>query len=539
MPPKRRTDSTGEHKEDKPTVKALALEYLDSLDSPTELSAKAFAIAVASKMPTARHKHLVLEWNQLRAQHMDPAKGSHLQEAFAAAPMLSLEMIKRYIDEHFAPSSSGLDQIALSKVSNAPSPASGPLARAKRARSGPALSPSTTSQSTTGSSRSSSSSSSSLSSSAVQRMADEFVQHYKEYTGRDWTLPSGTIADQILCSHIRTLTKESVLHSFVIQRTRPLLSLFDAIDADAFQKHIADSDKSEAQGQLINWQRATIEQYDASPKEIWNKLKGGWATSDLPQDVDASVAFSFRCSVYQTLLDLATVYRTHQYRLPQGKKESWYTTKVWGFLWKIIDAGGVLEYEPGEATSAASSLRKNSERDLESKQSQGRKIDGIVSCLATNLEICAVEAGKLDQGQSGTKILQDSVKMAKVLKDMFDAIHTRSNGSEAVKRELRTYGLLISGTRIDFVSFRHLEGRFFRMQTEDSVTLPPVWDEHGVSSKTIVAVVYKLMLFKSRVEKMANNIALWVQVSLDITASPDDSRPIVATMTTPGNSPRR
>ncbi|KAI9240499.1 MAG: hypothetical protein BYD32DRAFT_433951 [Podila humilis] len=403
MPPKRRTDSTGEHKEDKPTVKALALEYLDSLDSPTELSAKAFAIAVASKMPTARHKHLVLEWNQLRAQHMDPAKGSHLQEAFAAAPMLSLEMIKRYIDEHFAPSSSGLDQI-----------------------------------STTGSSRSSSSSSSSLSSSAVQRMADEFVQHYKEYTGRDWTLPSGTIADQILCSHIRTLTKESVLHSFVIQRTRPLLSLFDAIDADAFQKHIADSDKSEAQGQLINWQRATIEQYDASPKEIWNKLKGGWATSDLPQDVDASVAFSFRCSVYQTLLDLATVYRTHQYRLPQGKKESWYTTKVWGFLWKIIDAGGVLEYEPGEATSAASSLRKNSERDLESKQSQGRKIDGIVSCLATNLEICAVEAGKLDQGQSGTKILQDSVKMAKVLKDMFDAIHTRSNGSEAVKRELRT-----------------------------------------------------------------------------------------------------
>lgn len=79
-------------------MKVLALNYLNSLDSPVELSAKAFAIAVTSKMPTARHKHLVLEWNQLRAQHMDPVKGSHLQEAFAAAPMLSLEMIKSYIN---------------------------------------------------------------------------------------------------------------------------------------------------------------------------------------------------------------------------------------------------------------------------------------------------------------------------------------------------------------------------------------------------------------------------------------------------------
>ncbi|KAF9324542.1 hypothetical protein BG006_000437 [Podila minutissima] len=370
-------------------------------------------------------------------------------------------------------------------------------------------------------------------------MGDEFMQHFGEYSGRDWTLPSGTIADRILCNHIRTLSKESALHSFVIQRTRPLLSLFQDNDVNAFQNYISDSDRSETQDQLTDWQRATIQQYEASPKEIWDKLQGGWATKDLPQDVDASVAFSFRCVVYQAILDLATVYRSHHYRLPQGKKESWYTTKVWGFLWKIIDGGGVLEYEPGETTSAASSLRKNSERDLESKQSQGRKIDGIVSCSATNLEICAVEAGKLDQGQSGTKILQDSVKMAKVMKDMFDAIHTRSNGSEDVKRELRTYGLLISGTRIDIVSFRHLEGRFYRMQTEDSVTLPPVWDEHGVSSKTIVALVYKLMLFKSRVERMAHKIALWVQVSLDTKASPDDSRPIVATLTTPGSSPRR
>ncbi|KAF9299825.1 hypothetical protein BGZ74_008600 [Mortierella antarctica] len=538
MPPKRRTDSPGEDKHDKPTVKAMALEYLDSLASPSALSPKAFAIAVTSRMPTARHKHIVLEWNQLRSQYMDPANSSHLQEVFATAPILSLEMIKTYLDEEFAPTHSGRDQRSPPAFVT-PSPISGSLARAKRARAGPALSPSTTSQSTTGSQRSSSSSSSSLSSSAVQRMGDEFMQHYREYTGRDWTLPSGTIADQILCNHIRTLSKESALHSFVIQRTRPLLSLFQDTDMNAFQNYITDSDRSETQDQLKDWQRATIQQYEASPKEIWDKLQGGWATNDLPQDVDVSVAFSFRCAVYQAILDLATVYRSHQYRLPQGKKESWYTTKVWGFLWKIIDAGGVLEYEPGETTSAASSLRKNSERDLESKQSQGRKIDGIVSCSATNLEICAVEAGKLDQGQSGTKILQDSVKMAKVMKDMFDAIHTRSNGSEDVKRELRTYGLLISGTRIDFVSFRHLEGRFYRMQTEDSVTLPPVWDEHGVSSKTIVALVYKLMLFKSRVERMAHKIALWVQVSLDTKASPDDSRPIVATLTTPSSSPRR
>ncbi|KAI1288700.1 hypothetical protein EDD11_009702, partial [Mortierella claussenii] len=274
------------------------------------------------------------------------------------------------------------------------------------------------------------------------------------------------------------------------------------------------------------------------PKDIWPILQSGWATNSSSSEIDVSTGFSFCLSVHQVMLDLATVYRNYHYVLPKGKPEACYRTKIWGFLWKIIDANGILEMELGEVTSSASSSRKNAERILETKQYQGRKIDGIVTCCATNLEICAMEAGKVDQGSNGTKVLQDSVKMAKVLKDMFDAVCSRSTQPESIRTELRMYGLLISGLRMDFISFRYMEGRFYRMQTENTINLPPVWDDEGVVSKTIVALVFKIISFKGRMERMSGKITKWTQASVDTKAIPENW-PMIATLTTPVSSPRR
>jgi hypothetical protein len=40
---------------------------------------------------------------------------------------------------------------------------------------------------------------------------------------------------------------------------------------------------------------------------------------------------------------------------PAGKPEACCRSKVWGFLWKVIDMRGIIEMEVGEATFTASS----------------------------------------------------------------------------------------------------------------------------------------------------------------------------------------
>ncbi|KAG0197929.1 hypothetical protein BGX28_008579 [Mortierella sp. GBA30] len=540
MPPKRKS-----HDGKDSNLESVILEYLKGLDTPATLSAKDFVVAVKTKLPTTRNKHIVLEWNRIRSQHITSDEDDTLKQAFTKEPILSVEVVKDWVEEVFTPSSHhGQEPSERPHASDTV-----PALRTKRKRAAGSSPTSSTSQSvstsrssqhvTTPRSSASSSSSSTLSTEAILRMDDEFMRHYEEFAGVDWTLPSGSIVDQVLRDYIRTLSKESTLHSFVISQTRSLLPRFDPEDRRAFSKTVSESDAcTDEDVPMSEWKKAKLGQYQVTPKNIWSILQSGWTRNDVSSEIDTPTALSFCCLVHQVMLDLATVYRNYQYRLPKGKPEAWYRTKIWGFLWKVIDANGILEMELGEVTSAASSLRKNAERILETKQYQGRKIDGVVICCVTNLEICAMEAGKADQGSNGTKVLQDSVKMAKVLKDMFDAVCSRSTQPESIRTDLRMYGLLVSGLRMDFISFRYMRGRFYRMQTENSINLPPVWDDEGLVSETIVALVSKIISFKERMERMSGKITRWTQASAD-TRAVTENWPIIATLTTPVSSPRR
>jgi len=57
--------------------------------------------------------------------------------------------------------------------------------------------------------------------------------------------------------------------------------------------------------------------------------------------------------------------------------------------------------------------------------------------------IVALEAGKLDQGTSGTK----------VLKDMMDAVCARTTDPTTVRSKLKRYGLQISDQKFNFYDF--------------------------------------------------------------------------------------
>ncbi|KAF9435749.1 hypothetical protein BGZ76_005612, partial [Entomortierella beljakovae] len=81
-------------------------------------------------------------------------------------------------------------------------------------------------------------------------------------------------------------------------------------------------------------------------------------------------------------------------------------TQIWGFLPVFFGSGGILEFQP-EFTSTASTIRKNIDRKFPGKQISGKRVDASIICSATRLELCAIEAGKIDIGPTGTKILTD------------------------------------------------------------------------------------------------------------------------------------
>ncbi|KAF9381520.1 hypothetical protein BGX21_002084 [Mortierella sp. AD011] len=140
--------------------------------------------------------------------------------------------------------------------------------------------------------------------------------------------------------------------------------------------------------------------------------------------------------------------------------------------------------------------------------------------------------GKIDRGPNGTKILKDSRKLSKILKDMYDIIYCHCERKEEVQKELRVYGLLISGLRMDFVSLRYVRGRYHWMEMEQNILFPPVWDDGGVVSPTITAVLSRLIAFKGRIEQMSEKVTRWTQTP-GLQGTNLDSEPIVATLSLP------
>ncbi|KAF9359843.1 hypothetical protein BGX34_008104, partial [Mortierella sp. NVP85] len=214
--------------------------------------------------------------------------------------------------------------------------------------------------------------------------------------------------------------------------------------------------------------------------------------------------------IHEAILGVHSFYMNQSYKLPKQQSEAWYRIKLWGFLTNFIDAGGKLEYQPGETTCRATMLRMNLVRDLETRHQQGPRVDGMITSSITQMEMCAIEAGKVDEGTTGTKVLHDCRKLAKTMKDMFDLICNRCPAD--CRRQLATFGILLSGANISFVSLRYVDGRYYRLHVESSISFPPTWDDEGIVSPTIITLMTKLVHFKQRVEQMAKDVAVWVQV---------------------------
>ncbi|KAF9353436.1 hypothetical protein BGX26_008801 [Mortierella sp. AD094] len=343
-----------------------------------------------------------------------------------------------------------------------------------------------------------------------------------------------------------TLSVESALHSFVLDQTEVVATLLNEKDWESFEKEINRTDLPEETEVLSEWKLQEIARYSKGPNGVEDVIFCGLnhiKENALDKRVDYADVKGFSKRLYGAMFRLSTLYEinNNNLELVESRLESWYSTRVWGILIDLIYEGSTwLTFRPGEVCSSASSLRRNKGRDLETRKASGRKIDGILRCTKADVEICAIEVGPKDEGETGTKVLKDGRKVGKLLKDMFDHICTKS--LRDIRSELRVYGLLVSGLRVEFISFKYLPGRFNRLTRENTLYLPSSWDEESV--RAILLLVKEMLLFRNRMEamaKLAYNATLPDKESYLLSSSRHVTPPPshVRTLSTPRNSPKQ
>ncbi|CAG8544855.1 12209_t:CDS:1 [Funneliformis caledonium] len=164
-----------------------------------------------------------------------------------------------------------------------------------------------------------------------------------------------------------------------------------------------------------------------------------------------------------------------------SRLEGWYQHNVWS---PIIDpAFRNLEIDliRGESSSTASSDRKNNDMDCEEDRKKiGRKGDCIFRLIGDRLEFGAIEAGKKWEGKSGRKYIIDSLKLSKMLRDMFVQLAKECDDDEPIVRKLQTVGMLHSGNRFQLLTLDVPKGyicrikRFAFQEVASHINNPPL-----------------------------------------------------------------
>ncbi|KAF9974729.1 hypothetical protein BGZ73_001812 [Actinomortierella ambigua] len=504
------------------SIECAAASYFLSLNDASDISGKRFAAFLRSRQPWVRNKKIVLAWAKLKA-HASSNEGP-FQQAFLDTALLTIDDIPGLAGDETEPRD--LEE----QTDHTEKP------KAKRRRSkvtddkegdNSTISKSGSNSSSNGSnnSNSSSSSGSTLTVKRLRRMHDEYLHNFDDYSGLPWLLPSGTNVDKVIHQHVQSLKKESPLHSFVISNVRTVVDLFTSEDRAAVAQELA---RKKDGSPTTEAETAFMSQYLTTPHATQSALSYGWQSSAADSALDAST----KMALYYAMMQIYMTYQQENLKLSTSQSESWYITMLWAFLPTIFKMGGRLDHQPGEVVSEASALRKNVDRDLESRRVHGRKLDGVVSCTVTGLELGAIEAAKADAGPQGTKSLSDSRKLAKVMKDMHDRVAAKA--SDDIRDKLQTFGLLLARNKVTIYTLRRLPGRHYQLVDDGSYTFPITWDARGLGAKAIVALLARLVVLKKEMEEMADRVVEWTQPGV----GGFERDVVVRTMTTPLSSPR-
>ncbi|KAG0265736.1 hypothetical protein DFQ27_000387 [Actinomortierella ambigua] len=242
-----------------------------------------------------------------------------------------------------------------------------------------------------------------------------------------YTSKSSACLDEVVAQYVRTLSRESALHSFVVDMPSTVINLFkDHEDKSALNEALV-TRAGERQKIISAAEEELLRLYDEAPSKVEERLSRGWQSVGAPDG--QALEERQRGLIHVALHLMFLVYQRHHFELPQSASESFYLQILWGFFPTIFLGERSPLYRPGEVHSQSSALRKNGHRKAEGTETQavGQTVDGLIVSSSTILELCVIEAANKDVGQNGTKALSDTRKIAKELKNTFDCVCAKDN----------------------------------------------------------------------------------------------------------------
>ncbi|KAF9192570.1 hypothetical protein BGZ49_003402 [Haplosporangium sp. Z 27] len=380
----------------------------------------------------------------------------------------------------------------------------------------------------------------SLSSSSFCAMNECFQRNFNLFSSSSWTFTNGVCFDEVLFKETILLRKESALHSFIVdaRESNLLRRLFLGDYNGAIQERLNEMN-NRGSFQLEDWQVKVIKAFDSIStvdraifEGINSIVSTGGAEPDGYKEFSKAVFFFF--------VNIVKFYSENgtNNKLPETMLERLYMT-LWGLFFNmLVEKDGPIKLKIGEIYSAASAQRRNVERVHENRQANGRKIDAIFYCnIGSNFEVGAAEAGRKDNSGNGTKELDDSVKISKVMKDMLDFVCTGAciNGSDISeeRKKMEIYGFLMSGLSIEFTSLKHLGGRYFYLNRENKEVLPD-----RLTDITILKIRRILIEFLELKIRMENIVKQLDELVNGPGSRSKQAHQISPTLTTPPSSPK-
>ncbi|CAG8759656.1 2596_t:CDS:2, partial [Acaulospora morrowiae] len=215
--------------------------------------------------------------------------------------------------------------------------------------------------------------------------------------------------------------------------------------------------------------------------------------------------------IFNTFIWFFHVYWTNESpknRLMQPHAEGWYAVNIWGIL---IDKAFLnvsdIDLVRGETCSVASSNRRNDDEMYivkGNRKALGHRIDGIVQNLVNNCEYGGIEVAKTCQGPHDRKQLGDSLKLTKLLKDMFHQQSGVVDYNEEIVKKLEVVGLLHSRLQLQQFMMDFGCGSCLWLKKETTRNIPLHLGDVMDLIHTIVSVLHAKLRIQRCIEVMKN-----------------------------------
>lgn len=287
-----------------------------------------------------------------------------------------------------------------------------------------------------------------------------------------WILSSGTNVDSILIQHAKDLKCEDPIHSFILDTSNTkIMRLFSPED----QREIKEPTRPRVlvDPRLVQF-LATLHCTTILDLRTRLKINDSDDITDYTGSEDLQEQRRIRRWAYSTLLSMADLFEhrdTNGYGTEHQKSEQWYNLHIWRMLDDLLLNDPTLSLVRGEASSPASSMRKNqASREPGDRKRMGHRIDGLLFARWENLEVGGCEIGAEEHDTEGAKYLQDGLKLMKLLKDQHDRIQEQR--PTVPRLEIETIGLQMLGRTLVVSSMDWCGGSFLRYRRENPVMVP-------------------------------------------------------------------